>query len=282
MRSEKSKNKKIKPYFLYSESIKEVQKELDAAKKVFGEENTGTLITEVPENRLVIPRFRAIPFGKELEKEIQNRESILVNSYRQHRNIADIFNWYPELEELTASCYTVEDIPHLPEGEYFVKGETNSKKNDWFRSSYAPNKKELIRIMGNLQNDSLLGGQRLVIRPFQNFRKIGESVTGQPVFHERRAFVFKGKLLSDAYYWSSQLDFGIPKILVEEKYKKILKETIDRVSDLANFVVIDFAEYPDGSWAVVELNDGSMSGLSENDPVDVWKAFNKVVEEECE
>ena len=269
----------MKSYYLYTESVRDVLGEIDAAREVFGEENMGTLLTEIPENRLVIPRFRAIPFGADLEREVANRGSALVNSYHQHRNIADIFAWCGELEGLTPPCFTVEDVPYLPEGKYFVKGETNSKKGDWLGSAYAPSKAALVEIMGRLRGDSLLGHQRLVIRPFQEFRRIGEAITGQPIFHERRAFILHGELLTHAYYWSSHVEeLGVPEILHEDSYWRTLDEAISRVKHLAPFVVIDLAEYPDGSWAVVELNDGSMSGLSENDPRVLWRRFLEVAE----
>lgn len=268
----------MKPYYLYTNSVRDVEDEIDVAREIFGVENMGTLLTEIPENRLVIPRFRAIPFGAELEREVENRGSVPVNSYRQHRNIADIFSWCHELKGLTPSCFTVEDIPSLPEGSYFIKGETNSKKNDWLGSAFAPDKAALIQIALHLQQDSLLAHQRLVIRPFQEFRRVGEAITGQPVFHERRAFVLDGEVLSDAYYWSSHLDLGVPEILNMESYERTLSEAIVRVKHLARFLVIDLAEYPDGSWAVVELNDGSMSGLSENDPHTLWERFRAVAE----
>jgi hypothetical protein len=41
-------------------------------------------------------------------------------------------------------------------------------------------------------------------------------------------------------------------------------------------MVIDLAELPGGEWRVIELNDGSMSGLSGNNPVILWTNFLKV------
>lgn len=50
----------------------------------------------------------------------------------------------------------------------------------------------------------------------------------------------------------------------------MLSEVISRVQHLARFMVIDMAEFEDGSWEVVELNDGNMSGLCDNDPFVLW------------
>jgi hypothetical protein len=41
-------------------------------------------------------------------------------------------------------------------------------------------------------------------------------------------------------------------------------------------MVIDLAELPGGEWQVIELNDGSMAGLSGNDPQTLWVNFLRV------
>lgn len=236
----------------------------------------GANLVEIPEGSLVVPRFRAIPFGAELEAEVNSAGSTLINSFREHRSIADLYSWVHLLEGLTAAAYGVEDLPRIPEGAYFVKGETNSKKSDWFSSAFAPNRAKLIEVVGNLLNDQWIGTQRLAIRPFQEYRQIGEAVNGRPIFHERRAFYYRGHLLSQAHYWSVE-DFGAPEPLRPERYAAVQADAINRVGDLAPFLVVDYAEYEDGSWGVVELNDGSMAGLSANSPLELWAALQRAI-----
>lgn len=260
---------------LYSSSTMD-KKELPIIKETLGEHNVSELITDISPGSLVIPRYRAIPYGSELERDIQSLGSSLLNTYRQHRNIADIHSWSTLLEGITPPVYDIEDVPRLPEGEYFVKGETNSLKNNWFTSSYAPNKKTLTDVIHRVQSDHYVGHQRVIVRPYQQYRQIGQAVDGRPIFHERRAFVLDGELLTDAFYWSSHVEeLGDTEILNPEKYQTTLKETINKVLHLSRFFVIDMAEYPDGSWGVVELNDGVMSGLSENPPHVLWKALRE-------
>lgn len=259
---------------------------------------------------IVIPRFRAIPFGEELEEEVNIQGGELLNSYKMHRNIANIRNWVhllrtDSIEEsfdetgkkikvsanLTAEVFGVNDIPYLPDNEYFVKGETNSKKNDWFNSAYANNVESLSHVVGNLSKDQYIGSQEIVIRPFQKFRQLGEAVDRRPVFNERRVFVLDGKVMSEAYYWSSFPEWKdisdasvAPNTLSGEEYQRALQEAIRVTKHLARFYVIDMAEVdskqrqkdlaenPDAfAWQVVELNDGCMSGISENDPETLWK-----------
>jgi hypothetical protein len=53
--------------------------------------------------------------------------------------------------------------------------------------------------------------------------------------------------------------------------QEFIQKVIDRVKDKVNFFVMDIAKTQSGDWIVVELNDGQMSGLSENDPNVLYK-----------
>lgn len=232
----------------------------------------------IPQDALVFTRFRSIPFGKELEADIRQHGCEPVNSYRQHRNIADLFTWVGLLEGLTAPAFTIDDMSYLPEGEYFVKGETNSLKNRWFQACYVSEKSELMNVVRNVQDDMYVGDQRVVIRPFRNFRQVGEMIDGRPVFNERRFFVLDGCVVSEGFYWSPwSVDFGEPDVIDRKKLDATLSEVISRVQHLARFLVIDMAEFEDGSWEVVELNDGNMSGLCDNDPFVLWSGVVEVL-----
>lgn len=261
-------------YYYSNSNISLVGNEIEVV-KTLPQFKTSDLISDLltfdTPSPIVIPRLRAIPFGEELERDVKSFGGELLNSYREHRNIANLYNWVHLLGDLTAPAYRLSDIPQLPEGEYFVKGETNSIKNNWFTHSYASTKKHLIEVVGNVLNDQYVGNQEIAIRPFQNFRKVGEAVNGRPVFNERRLFFLDGELLSGGYYWSNMVeDFGEPEVLNVREYRKTIKSAIEKVKHLARFIVIDLAEFDNGTWQVVELNDGCMSGLSGNDPLTLW------------
>jgi hypothetical protein len=266
----------MNPFFLYSETTQRNQPdELEAVRHAFGEENTGIYLYAIPAGSMVVPRFRAIPFGKELEGELNHNGSVLINTFQQHRMIADFWNWHPALAEagLTAPAYTADDYLRLPEGEWFVKGETNSIKNRWFDCCYAPTTADLPRVIRNTQNDSYVGSQSIVVRPFRRYRQIGEAVDGRPVFNERRCFILGDQVISTADYWSSLPEYKV-EALDETQFQETLVKAVKVTHAMgsAPFRVIDLAEFPDGSWEVVELNDGVMSGLSDNTPETVWSA----------
>lgn len=260
----------MNPFFFYSDTTQRNQPdELSVVKRLFGEGNVSSSLLDIPTGSVVIPRFRAIPFGRELEEEVQRMGSTLANSYAQHLTVANLFNWVPLLDGLTAPAYHDYEVPYLPEGEWFVKGVTNSIKNRWFECCYAPTTSALPMVVRNNQLDTYVGSQEIVIRPFQHYRQIGVAVDNRPVFNERRCFVFNSELVSVGDYWSSFPELKTAAFS-ESEFNDTVQEVISKVGDLAQFLVIDFAENPDGTWQVVELNDGCMSGLSENTPELVW------------
>lgn len=84
-------------------------------------------------------------------------------------------------------------------------------------------------------------------------------------------FVLDGEVMSNAFYWSSwSTDHDVPETIDESQFQSVLHQAIQRVKHLARFFVVDFAEFPDGSWEAIELNDGNMSGLSDTDPHELW------------
>lgn len=244
-----------------------------AVSEHFGE-NASQRITDIPRGSVVVPRFRMLPFGRELQSDVEAMGAELVNSYHQHRNVADIFAWCHLLDELTAPVYDADDgYHHLREGAYIVKGETNSLKNDWFGSFYAPSLADLPAVVDRVHNDGFLSSQRTVIRPFQDFRQIGSGVDGRPVFHERRVFVLDGAVISEGFYWSSHPECSGVEAQSSAAYSEVLDEAVSRTAHLARFYVIDMSEHEDGRWSVVELNDGVMAGLSDNDADVLWGRF---------
>lgn len=253
--------------------------EAAAVEEFWGPGRNVDVLGAIPPGSTIIPRFRAIPFGREVEKEVHLAGSHLINSYRQHRALADSSSWSHLLEGLTPPQYSLEDIPHLPEGEWFVKGETNSVKNQWLEKTYAPTTRDLPRVVNNFLNDGYVGNQRVVIKPYRRWRQLTQGVTGQPIFHERRVFLLLGEVIAEGFYWDSfREEVGEVKALDESLYAATLQEAASRLKPLAPFMVVDLAEDPAGSWEVVEVNDGSMSGLSGVDPRVLWRGFKEVWE----
>lgn len=225
--------------------------------------------SQIPTNSLVIPRYSALPFYKELEQDIIYLGSTIVNSFREHSYIAD-FQYYWDIEDLTPKTYfKLEDIPNG--GPYVVKGVTNSRKHLWNELMFAPNRKRAIEIALELQKDSLIGQQDIIVREFEQLKILEIGVTGTLFANEWRFFCFKDKILSNGYYWTCSDVRGE----INDKGIDLVKEVIKRVEGKVNFYVIDIAEKENGDWIVIEMNDGQMSGLSENNPHDLYSNMRK-------
>lgn len=216
---------------------------------------------------LVIGRYSVLPYYQELESDLRSVGAKLVNTYREHRYVADLQNYVADLGDMTFRTWNFRDIHTLPDDMAFVlKGETNSKKDKWNTHMFAKDKKEAIQVYLRLQDDSLLASQEIYVRQYIPLKKLAEGIGGQPITLEFRFFVLYGQVVSGGYYWSSNLD-QLDKVPDTSMVpRSFLQKAIDRVKDKVTFFVIDVAQTESGDWLVVELNDGQMSGLSENDP----------------
>ena len=267
------KNKEMKtPVILFRASLTE-ESEVLSAKKFFPVyENR----TKIPPNSLVIGRYSCLPFYKELEEDLEINGSCLINSHAQHIWIADLKEWYQDFEDITPKTYF--ELRYLPEnGPFVLKGQTNSKKYNWSTHMYAKDKRQAIEVHGRLSQDSLIGQQDIYIREYVPLRKLADGLNGLQISEEYRFFILDGQVLSGGFYWSSHLDdlttIPDPAIVPQEFMRKVLK----RIGSNARFVVVDIARKEDGDWTVIELNDGGMSGLSENSPDNIYSNMKKVL-----
>lgn len=61
--------------------------------------------------------------------------------------------------------------------------------------------------------------------------------------------------MGKGFYWTSwSVDNEVVDMISLKEFEATLYEAIQRIKHLARFLVIDLAEFPDGSWEVVELN----------------------------
>lgn len=215
---------------------------------------------------ITVGRYSVLPYYKELENDLFYNDSQLVNSYDQHKYIAS-FEYYEDIKEYTPKTwFSLEDVPEN-EGPYVVKGCTNSRKHQWNTMMFAETKRKAVEIACDLQADSLIGEQDIIVRQYVPLEKVDEGINGLPMSNEWRFFFYKKKMLSHGFYWVNtdkrgSMDFG--GLVFAQGIANIVSEKV-------NFFVIDIAKTQEGKWIVVELNDGQMSGLSDNDPNVLYK-----------
>ncbi len=253
------------------------KEELEAAKKegfdvVF-------CLTEIEKNSFVIPRFSMYPFVKDQYEEFKNLGAKIINNLHQHFYISDLGNYISDIEELSPQTYKItsntKDIPFEP--PYVLKGQTNSRKNDWSHSMFAKTREDANRIYSVLSADSMIGYQEIFVRKFLELKNYGIGITGAPIAKEFRCFVAYGEVISKGFYWGNYFDDIETKPNVSEVPDEFLQDVIQRVGKNSNFYCIDVAQKTDGEWIVIELNCGMQAGLSMNDPEEFYKNLHKQI-----
>lgn len=230
--------------------------------------------SSIPSDSLVIGRYSVLPFFKELERELKSKSCRLINSWDQHNYIADIEQWVYELDGLTPkTCF---EWHSLPEGSYVVKGHTNSRKFQWKDQMFAKTREDIPRIAHTLLLDQLIVPQGICVREYIPLRQFDISINDLPVTNEWRVFFYKEEFLSYGFYWSN-FEEHKPYDELPGEAIKLLRRVAEIVSKSTNFYVVDIAEREEGGWVVIELNDGQMSGLSMNDPDELYGRLAELV-----
>jgi len=169
-------------------------------------------------------------------------------------------------------------------GPYVLKGRTSSRKLNFNRLMYADNKRAVLDVATRLHEDPAIQQQGVIVRKYHRLKILQEGINGLNFTNEFRFFVAAqlsqglGRdeipaILSGAYYWDISDVEPIPTPRPEAV--ALVEEVCKRVQGKVRYFTVDVAELaePDpvmGKWAVVELNDGQMSGLSYNTPEAVY------------
>ncbi len=230
-----------------------------------------TLITDrnkIQNGDLVLPRF--YPFYNYLVDELAAVGATLIST--QHDWSADIRQWAPTLGNLTPTTWdSIEEVQASGyKGPFFVKGIDKSLKIDFKRYCYAENLTQLPITLHNLKG-ALPIEQPLVIRKYEKLATYGVSpVSGMPIAHEFRCFIYNGQLLTTGFYWNGARKQGKIDVLLPDPPMEFINKAIAAVGENVSFYSLDVALTENGDWIVIEVNDGCLSGLSANNPVELY------------
>lgn len=219
---------------------------------------------------LVIPRYSLLPYPKELERDLKLQGSYLINNLSEHEYIAS-FDYYHDLKKYTPKTYfQLSDVPKNENKKYVIKGKTNSRKQQWKEKMFADSYDDVVRIYNDLLNDPYIAEQGVIIREFEKLENYGTGLNGMDFANEWRFFFYKKTLLTYGYYWSIG-DIIPDKSSLDPQAIELAKEMAEIASHYTNFFVLDLAKTEDGRWILIEMNDGCQSGLSENNPDELYK-----------
>ncbi len=246
---------------------------------------------EIPKNSLVISRYSCLPYYLELENDLKCINARLINSYEQHRFIANILNWSSSKENQGGllgklTPYTWTQWADIPEGSYVVKGITNSKKHQWKSHMFAETKSKIPDVVRRLLDDDLIREQGIVVRQYHPLRVLDYGINDLPITNEWRTFwcVKNGipYLLASGFYWAAFPELAKHVSFSEQAYQ-VANQAANLLASYTKFFVLDVAETKDGNWIVIEVNDGQMSGTSMIDTNELYSNFRKLfsnIEEE--
>lgn len=247
---------KFQVYFRKDQNTRD---EFDACKNAFKTSECRTELDKEITN--VICRFSALPFNRELEKDLHNLNLRPINSSSEHSYIAEM-GWIYDIEHLTFPTWDrLENVPgNFP---LVIKGKTNSRKFEWNTKMFAKDKSAAIDIMHDLWHDPLIGPQGLVFRKYIPLKTLELGINDMPMTNEWRLFFYKNQLIDYGFYWATldNLEIIDGSDFLNSGLK-VAKECAEIISEFTNFFVVDVAQDIEGKWWVVEINDGQMSGLS--------------------
>ena len=221
--------------------------------------------SEIPKDSLVIGRFSTLPYYWELEKDLKNIGSFLINSYNQHRWISS-FDYYEDLKDFTPRSWDERDFYKSGyDGPLVLKGRTNSRKQLWSTQMYCKDSKAAIDVASILANDPLIGPQGIIYREYVPLKALEICpISGMPFANEWRFFFYKEWLLTAAFYWTNASEEACNKADLPSDAIYMARDIAKIASKHANFFVLDLAEKADGGWTLIEVNDGTCAGVDEN------------------
>ncbi len=148
--------------------------------------------------------------------------------------------------ELLASC----------PGGIVVKDYVKSRKHEWFEACFIPDADALERVIQTFveRQGEIVGG--LVFREYVQLESLGPHPrSGMPMSVEFRMFRFEGRTIATMPYW--------PEQAIEVELPDLRSVALERAlaSVGPGLVSVDLALSAAGSWIVIEVGDGQVSGL---------------------
>ncbi|WP_342375066.1 ATP-grasp domain-containing protein [Myxococcus stipitatus] len=197
-----------------------------------------------------------------LDEALSERGHRLITTPDQYAAALYLPLWYPCLSRYTARSVWTEGTDAdeawraaqaLGPSPWILKDHVKSAKERWEEACFVPAKatrEDFARICANLVEER---GERfergLVVRKYLPLKVYGRTPTG-PAHLEFRLFFGRGRLLAAEQH--HEFDVDTPDFSAFEP----LGRRID-----SPFFALDVAMLEDGGWAVIEVNDGGVSGL---------------------
>lgn len=205
-----------------------------------------------------------------LYNALHERSWRLLNGPAAYALCHELPRWYGLLEGRTPrsvwlptpKCFDSEHVLEAAESfssdAVVVKDYVKSRKHEWSTACFigdATDAAQVERVTQTFlrrQGEILVGG--LVLRQFVPLRSLGsDQKSGAPIVNEWRLFWLDHALTASAPHGEEAGESPAPQVLAE------LQELAGRIG--SRFFSMDVAQLESGEWIVIELGDGSVSGL---------------------
>lgn len=206
--------------------------------------------------------------------ELREQGLRLVNDPQQHLRATRLPRWYPLLEDLTPKslCFHEAPDPAHIEAELgwpiFMKGERQTSRHQR-HLSIIEGPEQLRAALAIYAEDPRLRWQDVVCRRLAPLRPVEDPDPQRiPSSYEFRSFWWRGEPVGIGRYWWQGRDY----VLAREQRAAALtlaREAARRVD--VPFLVVDVAQQIDGTWIVIECNDGQESGYAGVSPFALWQ-----------
>ena len=232
------------------------------------------------QNKIVMGRYSVLPYYEEVQQDVEHQNCELIHDGRAHRWIADITAWaLGPLAPFTPATYT--SWSNLPEYKsYILKGLTNSRKNNWATHMFAKTREDVPSVAMRLLDDSYIREQGIVVREYVPLKQLDIGINGLPITNEWRTFWMCDKygsrleMLAKGFYWKATHPEVADKATFDQAAQNLLNQVARIVAaNGPRFFVLDVGQKEDGSWILIEVNDGQMSGLAGVDAHDLYSAI---------
>lgn len=204
----------------------------------------------------------------------------LINSPEQYIGCHHFNGWYPVVKDLTANSKIIprasvremmdEVISFMQEtnSAVIIKDFVKSLKHLWHEACFIPHDaspldvaKVISKFVSIKESDNDFQGD-LVVRQFVQLQKVGNhSKSNMPLTQEFRSFVFRGEIIFLSKYWDegNYSNEVPPQNLLDEVARRIYNQIG------SNLFTIDVAKLESGDWTVIEVGDGQVSALPDQE-----------------
>lgn len=230
-----------------------------------------------PELVTAVGRFGVSSNYAELYAALAAEGVRLIHTPEQYQLASELPLWYPRLAPWTPRSMWFDAPPPAAEIErhfswpVFLKSARQTIRKR-AALSIVRSAEEYERAAEHYRFEPALQGQAFVCREFLPLRHVEADANDRiPPAFEFRSFWWRGECVRAGPYWGALYSWTAQ----ERRAALAIAAQAAAALDLP-FVSIDLAQTADGTWVIIECNDGQESGCGAIPPVALWQRIVEI------